>query len=52
MHLSSQTFPFMGMFDLDEDLISLIQSPRGNAQIKSFKLQYHVPKCLLLNIIL
>ena len=25
--LSSQTFPFMGMFDLDEDLIPLMQSP-------------------------
>ena len=30
--LSSRTLPFMGMFDLYEDLISLRQSPSGNAQ--------------------
>ncbi len=29
-NLSSLTFPFMGMFDLDEDLIPLIESPEGN----------------------
>ncbi len=29
--LSSRTFTFMGMFDLDEDLIPLIQSSGGNA---------------------
>ncbi len=38
--LSSQTFPFMGIFDLDEDLIPLIQSPRGNAPA----LQYNLSK--------
>ncbi len=32
--LSSRTYPFMGMFDWDEDLIPLIQSPGGNAPIK------------------
>ncbi len=27
------TFPFMGMFDFEQDLIPLIQSPRGNCYI-------------------
>ncbi len=30
-HLSSKTFLLMGTFDLDEDLIPLTQSPRGNS---------------------
>ncbi len=59
--VSSWTFPFMGMFDWGEDLIPLIQSPGGNdgigansynwlhnSSIKSFKLQYYIPVCLLI----
>ncbi len=34
----------MGMFDLEEDQIPLIQSPRGS--IRSFQLQYYIPGCL------
>ena len=46
---SLRPFPFMGMFDLDEDPIPLIQSPRvGHPKEfnKSFKLQ--LPYCPLL----
>ena len=39
--LSSRTFPFMGMFDLYEDLISLLQSPSGNAQTQCLNSSYH-----------
>ena len=46
--LSSSPFPFMGMFDFDEDLIPLIQSTRG----KTFQTPYYIPECLLLYIIL
>ena len=30
----TETFPFMSMFDLDEDLIPLIKSPTGNSKIR------------------
>ncbi len=42
--LSSWPFPFMGMFDHGKDPIPLIQSPRGS--IRSFQLQYYIPRCL------
>ncbi len=29
--LSSKTFPYMGMFDWDVDLIPVIKTPGGNA---------------------
>ncbi len=33
----TKTFPFMSMFDLDEDLIPLIQSPGGNATTQAIR---------------
>ena len=42
------TCPFMGMFDLDENLIPLIH----NSSIKYFKLQYYIPVTVCLLIII
>ncbi len=40
--LSSRLFPFMGMLNLDEDPIRLIQSFRGNAPTKQIPTFYYI----------
>ncbi len=50
--LSSQTFPFMGMFDWEEGLIPLAQSRRFTQRSGLPNLTLYIPVCLLLIIIL